>query len=62
MKTSVSSHITVRGIIAYIFGILFALCLILTLLITSVEAVAYWMPEYYENEYRKYQVAETVQM
>lgn len=37
-------------------GILAALCLMLVFLITSVEAVAYWTPGYYEREYTKYQV------
>ena len=31
-------------------------------LITSVEAVAYWTPGYYEKEYEKYGVAEDVNM
>ena len=31
-------------------------------LITSVEAVAYWTPDYYEKEYEKYGVAEDVNM
>ena len=31
-------------------------------LITSVEAVAYWTPHYYENEYTRYQVADDVHM
>ncbi len=35
----------------FILGILFSFCLILILLITSVEAVAYWTPGYYEKEY-----------
>ena len=43
-------------------GILFAAALILAWLITSVEAVAYWIPGYYEHEYRKYQVTEDVDM
>lgn len=48
--------------IHYILGILFAFCLIITLLITSVEAVAYWMPGYYEKEYTKYHVTDDVHM
>ncbi len=46
----------------YFFGIIFSLCLVVTLLITSVEAVAYWTPGYYEKEYTKYNVTETVHM
>lgn len=37
-------------------GILAAFCLMITLLITSVEAVCYWTPGYFEKEYTKYQV------
>ena len=37
-------------------GFLCAFCLMAILLITSVEAVAYWIPGYYEREYEKYQV------
>lgn len=48
--------------IHYILGILFAFCLIITLLITSVEAVAYWTPGYYEKEYTKYHVTDDVHM
>lgn len=43
-------------------GILCAFCLMIILLITSVEAVAYWLPGYYEKEYAKYGVTEDVQM
>lgn len=43
-------------------GILCAFCLMIIFLFTSVEAVAYWTPGYYEKEYRKYQVAEEVSM
>ncbi len=32
-------------------GILGAFCVMLVLLITSVEAVAYWTPGYYEKEW-----------
>lgn len=45
-----------------ILGILFSFCLIPVLLITSVEAVTYWTPGYYENEYAKYNVTEKVNM
>ena len=41
-------------VLSYALGILFSFCLIVTLLITSVEAVTYWTPGYYEREYSKY--------
>lgn len=37
-------------------GILSAFCLMFILLITSVEAVCYWTPGYFEKEYTRYQV------
>lgn len=43
-------------------GILCAFCLMIIFLFTSVEAVAYWTPGYYEREYTKYQVADEVRM
>lgn len=43
-------------------GILCAFALMITLLITSVEAVTYWTPGYYEKEYAKYNVTEDVHM
>lgn len=46
----------------YAAGIIFSLCLMITLLITSVEAVVYWLPGYFEKEYTKYGVAEVVDM
>lgn len=46
----------------YALGILFTFCLIIVLLITSVEAVAYWTPGYYEKEYSKYNVTADVHM
>lgn len=48
--------------IHYALGILFTFCLIITLLITSVEAVTYWTPGYYEKEYAKYNVTASVHM
>lgn len=42
--------------IIYAAGIFTAFWLIIAFLITSVEAVAYWTPGYYEKEYTKYQV------
>lgn len=47
---------------AYFLGILSTLALILTLLVTSIDVVAFHLPGYYEKEYTKYQVAETVNM
>lgn len=41
---------------------IFALCLIIVLLITAVEAVVYWTPGYFSYEYEKHQVQEDVQM
>ena len=46
----------------YFLGILCAFCLMILFLITSVEAVTYWTPGYYEKEYTKYNVAEDVNM
>lgn len=46
----------------YILGAIAAFALILILLITSVEAVVYWTPGYFEKEYRKHQVLTQVQM
>lgn len=46
----------------YFLGILCAFCLMIIFLITSVEAVAYWTPGYYEKEYEKYGVAKDVYM
>ena len=43
-------------------GIVFAFVLMFTLLITSVEAVTYWTPGYYEKEYEKYDVLDDVHM
>lgn len=45
-----------------LLGILCAFCLMIIFLFTSVEAVAYWTPGYYEKEYTKYNVAENVNM
>ncbi len=46
----------------YVLGVLFAFCLMIVLLLTSVEAVAYWTPGYYEKEYTKYHVLDDVHM
>lgn len=49
-------------VIQSILGLLCAFSLIFILLITSVEAVAYWTPGYYEKEYTKYHVTDDVRM
>lgn len=46
----------------HFLGILCAFCLMIIFLITSVEAVTYWTPGYYEKEYEKYGVARDVNM
>lgn len=46
----------------YFLGILCTFCVMIMLLITSVEAVTYWTPGYYEKEYTKYQVTDDVNM
>ncbi|MEY8355215.1 TIGR01906 family membrane protein [Lachnospiraceae bacterium 54-53] len=46
----------------YTVGIIFALCLMTVLLFTSVEAAVYWVPGFFEREYAKYNVTETVSM
>lgn len=43
-------------------GIAVAICLILALLITAVEAVCYWVPGYFPHEYEKHAVPESVSM
>lgn len=43
-----------------LLGIVCAISLMLVFLITSVEAVAYWTPGYYEAEYTKYQVLNNI--
>lgn len=45
-----------------LLGILCGFALMIALLITSVEAVTYWTPGYYEREYTKYNVLEDVNM
>ena len=51
-----------KTLIHYTAGIVFSLCLMAALLITSVEAVVYWTPGYFEKEYSKYNVTEAVDM
>lgn len=46
----------------YFFGILFAFALMIALFFTSIEAVCYWTPGYFEKEYTKYQVLDDVHM
>ncbi len=43
-------------------GILCAFALMIILFITSIEAVTYWTPGYYEKEYEKYHVLDDVHM
>ena len=37
--------------LSWLLGLICAFSLMIVFLITSVEAVAYWTPHYYENEY-----------
>lgn len=46
----------------YVLGILCSFCLMMILLITSIEAVTYWTPGYFEKEYIKYQVDQQIHM
>lgn len=48
--------------IRWLLGLLCGFSLMLVLLITSIEAVVYWTPGYFEKEYTKYQVAAEVSM
>ena len=48
--------------LSWLLGLICAFSLMIVFLITSVEAVAYWTPHYYENEYTRYQVADDVHM
>ncbi len=41
-------------------GILIAFCLMIILFITSVEAVVYWNPGYFQKEYEKYNVLDSL--
>ncbi len=45
-----------KNMIHTFLGVLCAFCLMFILLITSVEAVCYWTPGYFESEYTKYDV------
>lgn len=46
--------------IHWLAGIFTAFCLMIILLITSVEAVVYWTPGYFEREYTKYNVLDSL--
>ena len=46
--------------IHWLTGIFTAFCLMIILLITSVEAVVYWTPGYFEREYTKYNVLDSL--
>lgn len=45
-----------------VLGIFLAFALMIVLFITSIEAVVYWTPGYFEKEYEKYQVLDAVHM
>ena len=45
-----------KRMIGGIAGVVFTLCLLFILLVTSVEAVCYWTPGYFKHEYEKYDV------
>ena len=49
-------------VVYHAMGLFAAFCLMLVVLITSVEATVYWRDGYFEKEYRKYQVLEQVPM
>lgn len=49
-------------ILKYGIGIIFSFCLMTVLLFTSIEAAVYWVPGYFEKEYAKYNVTESVHM
>lgn len=41
-------------------GIAAALCIMIVLFVTSIQAVVYWTPGYFEKEYTKYQVLDSL--
>lgn len=51
-----------KAVVNRTIGIVMAISFILILAITSVEAVVYWMPGYFEYEYEKHQVLDDVNM
>lgn len=61
-KADAAMYDKVMKILYNILGLAAALALILVLLITSVEAVVYWNPGYFEHEYEKHGVLEDVSM
>ena len=50
----------IKSILHTFLGVLTAFALMFTLLITSVEAVCYWVPGYYQHEYTKYNVLDNL--
>ena len=57
MDTTISKNRTfTSSIAAFICG----LCLLLVLLITSLQAVCYWLPDWWRNEYAKYDTPSNV--
>ncbi len=49
-------------VLHYLLGLAFSISIILALLVTSIEAVLYWFPGYFEKEYHKYEVTDQVHM
>lgn len=47
-------------VLHYLLGLIFSISMILVLLVTSIEAVLYWSPGYFEKEYHKYQVTDEI--
>lgn len=45
-----------------LLGLIAAFCIIIILLISSVEFIVYGLPNFFENEYTKYSVADSVDM
>lgn len=45
-----------------LIGILCGFAIIVVLLFTSIQAIAYWFPDYYRHEYTKYDVAHNVKV
>lgn len=62
MDSSTSRRSGLRTLLSWAAGIVFAFCLMIIFLITSVEAVVYWTPGYFEQEYEAYQVPQAVGM
>lgn len=49
-----------KSFIHNLLGVLTAFCLMFTLLITSVEAVCYWTPGYFQKKYEAYHVLDSL--